>query len=167
MIDIKTLDSLLPGERGTIVKVGGDHSLRHHVLSMGITAGTEVEVERVAPFGDPMEIKILGYHLSLRREEAKVISVEVNMVKKGAIPLMKAKSGEMLELVFMDGGEEFQARLAKMELAVGARFKLLHAGGNGPVTILVGGKEHLLGWGMVKKIFVKKADLNTPASKDL
>jgi len=125
---------------------------------MGITGGTEVEVERMAPLGDPIEIKILGYHLSLRREEAKEISVEVNMIKKGAIPLMKAKSGDMLEIVFMDGGEEFQARLAEMGLENGTMFKLLHAGAEGPVTILVGGSEHLLGWGMVKKIFVRKAD---------
>lgn len=158
MIDIKTLDSLLPGERGAVVKVGGDHSLRQRIHSMGITRGREIEVERMAPFGDPMEIKILGYHLSLRREEAKVISVEVNMVKRGAIPLMKAKSGDMLEIVFMDGGEEFQAREAEMGLAKGTKFKLLHAGEDGPVTILVGGDEHLLGWGMVKKIFVRKLD---------
>ncbi len=70
-----TLKSLKPGERGAIVKISGGGSIRRRLLDMGATAGTEVKVERVAPLGDPIEIKIKGYNLTLRKEEAERISV--------------------------------------------------------------------------------------------
>ncbi len=70
-----TLKSIKPGERASIVKISGGGSIRRRLLDMGATAGTEVRVERVAPLGDPIEIKIKGYHLTLRKEEARRISV--------------------------------------------------------------------------------------------
>jgi Fe2+ transport system protein FeoA len=74
----KPLNELKPKEKGKIIKVGGGGALRRRSLDMGVIPGAEVEVERVAPFGDPIEIKIKGYHLSLRKEEAANIFVEVN-----------------------------------------------------------------------------------------
>ncbi len=70
------LSELKPKERGTIVKVGGDGPVRRRMLDMGVVPGTEVEVVRVAPLGDPVELLIRGYHLSLRKEEAREILVE-------------------------------------------------------------------------------------------
>jgi Fe2+ transport system protein FeoA len=70
------LSELKPKEKGTIVKVGGDGPVRRRILDMGVVPGTEVEVVRVAPLGDPVEFLIRGYHLSLRKEEAREILVE-------------------------------------------------------------------------------------------
>jgi len=70
------LSELKPKEKGTIVKVGGDGPVRRRILDMGVVPGTEVEVVRVAPLGDPVELLIRGYHLSLRKEEARDIFVE-------------------------------------------------------------------------------------------
>lgn len=71
-----TLDKQEPGFVGTIVRVGGEGPIRRRLMEMGVTAGTEVEFERVAPLGDPLEVRLRGYHLSLRREEASTVYVE-------------------------------------------------------------------------------------------
>lgn len=72
---IITLDQLAPGQRATIVKLAGKGNVRRRIMDMGFTPGSELEVERLAPLGDPMEFKIRGYHLSLRHEEAADIHV--------------------------------------------------------------------------------------------
>ena len=74
---IKLLSEMRPKERGTITKVGGTGAVHRRILDMGVVPATAVAVERVAPLGDPIEIKVKGYHLSLRREEAAHIHVEV------------------------------------------------------------------------------------------
>jgi len=74
----KFLSELKPKERGRIVKVGGGGRIHRRLLDMGLVSGSEVEMERVAPLGDPVEIRIKGYHLSLRREEAANVQVEVD-----------------------------------------------------------------------------------------
>ena len=69
-----TLGELRSGERGVVLRwIGGAPPTR--LLEMGVLAGTEVEVVRRAPLGDPIEIKLRGYHLSVRREEAEQIEV--------------------------------------------------------------------------------------------
>ena len=73
---VKTLNDLKCGERGRIVKIGGGGSIRRRLLDMGVVSGSEVKMERVAPLGDPIEIKVKGYNLSLRRKEAASIQVE-------------------------------------------------------------------------------------------
>lgn len=73
--NIITLDQLAPGQQATIVKLGGRGGVRRRIMDMGFTPGSELEVERLAPLGDPMEFKIRGYHLSLRHEEAADIHV--------------------------------------------------------------------------------------------
>ena len=70
-----TLATLAPGGRGRIVAVTGSGGISRRLLDMGATRGTMVEVERVAPLGDPIEVRLRGYHLTLRREEAKRIVV--------------------------------------------------------------------------------------------
>ena len=74
---VKLLTELEPGEKGRIVKIGGKGSIHRRLLDMGLVSGSEVEMERVAPLGDPIEIKIKGYNLSLRKEEAASIQIEV------------------------------------------------------------------------------------------
>lgn len=75
---IKLLSELEPQEKGRIVRVGGRRGIRRRLLDMGVVAGSEVEVQRVAPLGDPVEVRIKGYDLALRLEEAANIQVEVS-----------------------------------------------------------------------------------------
>ena len=73
----RLLSELKPKEKGKIIKVGGKGSVRRRILDMGVVSGTPVEIERVAPLGDPIEIRVKGYNLTLRKEEAANIQVEL------------------------------------------------------------------------------------------
>lgn len=64
------------GEKGVVKKLIGEKAISSRLLQMGVVAGTEISVERVAPLGDPIEVKLKGYHLSLRKEEAENILME-------------------------------------------------------------------------------------------
>jgi len=75
-LTVRELSELKPKERGRIVKVGGSGAVRRRIMDMGVIPGTEVEVAKVAPLGDPVDIVLKGYHLSLRKGEAKDILVE-------------------------------------------------------------------------------------------
>ena len=70
------LDSLKAGESGVITKVGGEGALRLRLLDMGLIPKTKVRVEKIAPLGDPIQILIRGYDLTLRKEDAAKIEVE-------------------------------------------------------------------------------------------
>ena len=72
----KFLNELKPGTKAKVVRVNGNGETSRRIVDMGMTPGTVVEVERIAPLGDPMEIKVKGYHLSLRMVEAGTIAVE-------------------------------------------------------------------------------------------
>ena len=72
----KPLKDLKPGEKGKITKVSGQGLIRRRILDMGVIPGSDIEVQRVAPLGDPIEVKIKGYRLSLRKSEAANIYVE-------------------------------------------------------------------------------------------
>lgn len=70
-----TLSQLEPGTRALITKVSGEGALRRHLLDMGLTPNTEVFIRKVAPLGDPIELCLRGYELTLRLSEAELISV--------------------------------------------------------------------------------------------
>ena len=70
------LSELAPGARARIVRVHGKGETTRRIVDMGVTRGSIVVVEKMAPLGDPMQVKIKGYHLSLRRDEASRIAVE-------------------------------------------------------------------------------------------
>ena len=71
-----TMDELRPGQSAWITSVGGGGALRHHLLDMGLTPKTEVVLQKVAPMGDPIQIALRGYELTLRLDEAKNIEIE-------------------------------------------------------------------------------------------
>ncbi len=75
----KTLDALLPGEAGVISRISGVGAIKRRIMDMGLIAGTVVQVQKYAPLGDPMEIKVKNFNLSLRKMEAALI--EVNPVE--------------------------------------------------------------------------------------
>lgn len=72
----KTLKQAKAGESVRVVKVAGEGALRQRILDMGLTKGAVVTVRKVAPLGDPLEITVRGYELSLRKREASCIVVE-------------------------------------------------------------------------------------------
>jgi Fe2+ transport system protein FeoA len=73
---VRRLSELVPGDRGKVVKVAGDADAARRLMEMGLMRGTTVEVIRMAPMGDPLEVKVRGFMLTLRRAEAEHIEVE-------------------------------------------------------------------------------------------
>lgn len=71
-----TLDELKPGQSAVITAVGGEGALRCRLLDMGLIPKTKVTVRKVAPLGDPIELHLRGYELTIRLDDAKEISVE-------------------------------------------------------------------------------------------
>ena len=71
----KTLDTLGPGEAGVISRVNGAGPVKRRIVDMGLVTGTQVSVLKLAPLGDPMEIKVKNFNLSLRKAEAAAIEV--------------------------------------------------------------------------------------------
>jgi Fe2+ transport system protein FeoA len=72
----ESLSALAPGVRGRVVSFDLPPGSRQRLLEMGLTAGAEFEVVRFAPMGDPIDIKVRGYHLSLRKSEAAGVRIE-------------------------------------------------------------------------------------------
>ena len=73
---MKTLKDVNIGATAQVVKLSGEGAIKRRIMDMGITKGVIVRVKRVAPLGDPIEITVRGYELSLRKEDAKMIEVE-------------------------------------------------------------------------------------------
>lgn len=71
-----TLKSIRPGRSARIVAHDSDGAVHQRLLAMGLTRGTVVDVLRVAPFGDPMQVRVRGFHLALRCSEAENITVQ-------------------------------------------------------------------------------------------
>lgn len=71
-----TLDMLNAGENGVITAVGGEGVLRCRLLDMGLIPQTRITVSKIAPMGDPMELQLRGYVLTLRREDARSIEIK-------------------------------------------------------------------------------------------
>ncbi len=78
MSQFEVLSNLKAHSKGKVRQISGHGALKKKLLDMGIIPGSELEVLRVAPLGDPIEIRIKGYNLSLRKEEAKQIQIEVS-----------------------------------------------------------------------------------------
>jgi len=73
---MQTLKETKPGETVRVVKIGGAGPVKRRIMEMGITKGVEVHVRKVAPLGDPVEVTVRGYELSLRKADAELIEVE-------------------------------------------------------------------------------------------
>lgn len=73
---MKTLREVKVGETATVVKLHGEGVTKRRIMDMGLTKGTEVYIRKVAPLGDPVEITIRGYELSIRKADAELIEVE-------------------------------------------------------------------------------------------
>ncbi len=73
---MKTLRETKIGSSAKVVKIHGEGAIRRRIMDMGITRGVEIRVRKVAPLGDPLEVTVRGYELSLRKSDAAMIEVE-------------------------------------------------------------------------------------------
>ena len=73
---MRTLKNARVGESVKVVKLHGEGAVRRRIMDMGLTRGVQVRVRTVAPLGDPMEITVRGYELSLRRADAEMVEIE-------------------------------------------------------------------------------------------
>ncbi len=73
---MKTLKQVKVGESAVIEKLHGEGAIKRRIMDMGLTKGTEVYVRKVAPLGDPMELTVRGYELSVRKADAEMIEVK-------------------------------------------------------------------------------------------
>jgi ferrous iron transport protein A len=73
---MKTLKEIKVGQTVKVVKVHGEGAIRRRIMDMGITRGVDIYVRKMAPLGDPMEIFVRGYELSLRKADAEMVEVE-------------------------------------------------------------------------------------------
>ena len=72
---MKTLKDAKVGQTVTVVKLHGEGAVRHRIMDMGITKGVEIFIRKVAPLGDPMELNLRGYELSLRKADAEMVEI--------------------------------------------------------------------------------------------
>lgn len=73
---MKTLKQVSVGETVKVVKLHGEGAVKRRIMDMGLTKGVEVHVRKVAPLGDPVEVTVRGYELSIRKADAEMIEVE-------------------------------------------------------------------------------------------
>ena len=71
-----TLKDVKTGETVTVVKLNGEGAVKRRIMDMGITKGVEIYVRKVAPLGDPVEVTVRGYELSVRKEDAQMVEVQ-------------------------------------------------------------------------------------------
>ena len=72
---MKTLRDIPVGQSSRVLKIHGEGALKRRIMDMGITKGTEIQVRKVAPLGDPIEITVRGYELSIRKDDADILEM--------------------------------------------------------------------------------------------
>ena len=73
---MKTLNDVKIGKSATVKKIHSEGALKRRIMDMGITKGVEISIRKVAPFGDPIEVTVRGYELSIRKADAEMIEIE-------------------------------------------------------------------------------------------
>lgn len=73
---MKTLRDVKAGETAKVISIHGSGALKQRIMDMGITRGTEIKVRRIAPLGDPVEVTVRGFELSLRKDDADILEME-------------------------------------------------------------------------------------------
>ncbi len=147
----KPLSEISPGLKGRIAGIDLTGKVRRYLSDMGMVVGSEIQMERTAPLGDPIEIKIKGYALTLRKETASRISIEMDIV-----PMSMIKAGEKALVAGHLGGDNLARKMAELGLDEGVTLEVLDNRGHGPLR-LVFNETHLeIGRGMAQKILVKE-----------
>jgi ferrous iron transport protein A len=163
---IITLDQLNQGQAGIIKKVEGKGALRRRLVDMGFTSGAGIEMVKVSPLGDPVEYRLRGYHLSLRRSEAKTIQVELmeeylphkhrRIFHGPTQPLLRCKSGHRVLISRTRGGRKLRKRMEDLGLIPGTEIYVVSNEIPGPMIISINDESRLtLGKGMARRILVR------------
>ncbi len=163
---VTTLDKLVPGESGRIIKVSGRGAIRRRLMDMGLTSGAVINMVKESPLGDPVEYRLRGYHLSLRKSEAKTIEVELlgsSLPMRGrrhysgsALTLVNCRSGEKVEITRTRGGKGLNRKLEILDLKPGCKICIIKNDFPGPLIISINDKERLvLGRGIARHVLVK------------
>ena len=163
---IFTLDKMAPGESGKIVRIHGRGPVRRRLVDMGLTHGAIIDMVKASPLGDPVEYRLRGYHLSLRKSEARTIEVQLldgSQSRRGrhghsrsALPLVRCRTGQQVEIIQTRGGRGFNNRLWGMDLKPGVVLDVVQNDFSGPMIVSVNnGDRVVLGKGMARHILVK------------
>jgi len=163
---IFTLDKLVPGESGKIVRVHGRGPVRRRLVDMGLTQGAVIEMVKASPLGDPVEYRLRGYHLSLRKSEAQTIEVELLNGSqpqiespghsRSVIPLTRCDAGQKVEIIRTRGGRRVNKRLNSLNLKPGAILQVVQNDFLGPLIISVNNGDRLsIGKGQARHVLVK------------
>jgi len=143
------MDELRPGQSAYILSIGGSGALRHHLLDMGLTPKTEVTLQKIAPMGDPVQIELRGYELTLRRDEAQKITIE--QVHEKAIKSYSEQRRTMVEhpgMGELGRAKSYHAHDKANEIPKGTRIRFALAGNQncGKTTLfnqLTGANQHV------------------------
>ncbi len=141
-----TLKDLNIGQTGLILRVGGEGALRQHFLDMGVIPGARVTLVKFAPMGDPMELLIQGYELTLRLSDAE--KIEVQLVEQPASPTVRRASGSASEHPGLGEGGRYHNRQDEHPLPEGTKLTFALAGNQncGKTTLfnqLTGSNQHV------------------------
>jgi ferrous iron transport protein A len=161
-----TLDKLAPGESGRITKVFGKGPVRRRLVDMGLTNGVVIEMIKISPLGDPVEYRLRGYHLSLRRSEANFIEVElidssiphqeVKHSSGSTLLLVGCRSGKKVVISGVRCGRKMREKFKELGLIPGADIQVINNDFPGPLIISINDKSRLvLGRGKAFHIIVK------------
>jgi ferrous iron transport protein A len=147
----KSLNQLEYGQKARIVQINLSGDLRRKLSDMGMVNGAEILFERAAPLGDPLEIKIKGYALSLRKEIASQITVLPEDMR-----LTEVLPGAIVSVNRIRGGHEAVRRLADMGCRIGSRIAVMENIAHGPLQLEIEGHPLSIGRGIAEKIMVKE-----------
>ena len=161
-----TLDMMVPGESGKIVRIHGKGPVRRRLSDMGLTQGATIEMVKPSPLGDPVEYRLRGYHLSLRKSEARTIEVELlagsrphQKRKRGTsslTPLVRCNAGDDIEIVQFQGGRGILSRMQNMGLALGMVLQVVQNDFPGPMILARDNQDRfVLGKGLARHILVR------------
>ena len=148
-----TLDKLDIGERGVVTAIRARGKLRRRLQDMGVVKNVEIEVVNTAPLGDPIDIKVRGVNLALRRREAA--QIEVGLTRKR---LSGLQTGDTAVIVGFEAGRGLRRRLLAMGLVPGESIRIIRAESSDPIIIAVKDSRVMLGRGMARKIMVYMED---------
>ena len=163
-----TLDKLVPGESGRITKVRGRGAIRRRLVDMGLTSGAVIDMVKISPLGDPVEYRLRGYHLSLRRSEARTIEVELisdsipsrewGRFSDAILPLGRVQSGQRVSIIRTRGGSRFESKIKELGQNPAVNIQVIQNEFPGPLIISINDKRRLvIGKGMARHILVKPA----------
>ncbi len=165
---VVTLDKLVPGESGRVVRIHGRGAIRHRLVDMGLTTGAVVEMVKPSPLGDPVEYRLRGYHLSLRKSEARTIEVELlsgaprprgnKHHTRSTQTLAMGSAGQRFEIVSIRGGRMVSQKIRDLGLKSGSIVTIVQNEFPGPLILSVkDGSRLVIGKGMARHILVKPA----------